>query len=519
MRQFSILSVVFAALTLAASATAAPSPGAAGVGDRLFPELGNGGYDVRNYALDLTYPTREPQQTVLGRVTIRARTTQSLSSFNLDFDGDSVSAVRVNGRSADWTISAEELVIKPKRPLRDGKRFVVRVDFTSHTKDPPADDPSTDLPEDLLPFGWFTTLDGSVVGAQPEYAHEIFPSNDHPSDKASYSFRLDVPRGVTAVANGTLIGRHSGHGRTVWTYRQRQPMASELIQLAVGSLDVINRGRSRGVKLRDVVASRVSDAVEPALALTPRQMDWLVDRLGRYPFDLYGVLVADQVFGYALETQTLSLHPALLFDPENFPLEFADQVMLHELSHQWFGDSVAPETWSDLWLNEGHATWYEFTYAEEFYGVDFEAFLRNAYEMGDIWRAEFGPVALPSQNDFDLFSPNVYDGGALVLYALRQEIGGPAFRKLERSWVQRFEGKSVGTEDFIALASKVADRDLGPFLRDWLYGTTTPRPMPGHPDWEVTPVPVPELQTPSVGQSQRRAQAIKTGHRWAGFKR
>jgi aminopeptidase N len=71
--------------------------------------------------------------------------------------------------------------------------------------------------------------------------------------------------------------------------------------------------------------------------------------------------------------------------------------MVHELAHQWYGDSVAPETWSDLWLNEGHATWYEWTYGDEFFGGDFEfvARIRGAYEQGDQWRARYGPAASP----------------------------------------------------------------------------------------------------------------------------
>jgi aminopeptidase N len=88
-------------------------------------------------------------------------------------------------------------------------------------------------------------------------------------------------------------------------------------------------------------------------------------------------------------------------------------------------------------------------------------------------------------NILDLFNPNVYQGGATVLYALRQVVGEDAFYAIERRWVRRYEGDSASTEDFIALASRVAHRDLGPFLRDWLYGSKTP-PMPGHPDWTVT---------------------------------
>ncbi len=110
------------------------------------------------------------------------------------------------------------------------------------------------------------------------------------------------------------------------------------------------------------------------------------------------------------------------------------------------------------------------------------------YAHGDEWRSDFGPVALPLNNtDAVQYSYNVYHGGALVLYALRQKIGTTAFDKLERTWLQRYAGRSASTDDFIALASSVSGQDLTVFLRDWVYGTKTPA-MPGHPDWTVNPV-------------------------------
>ena len=88
-------------------------------------------------------------------------------------------------------------------------------------------------------------------------------------------------------------------------------------------------------------------------------------------------------------------------------------------------------------------------------------------------------------NVLDLFNPNVYQGGATALYALRQVVGERTFSEIERRWVRVYEGESASTDDFIALASRVSRRNLGPFLRTWLYGSKTP-PMPGHPDWTVT---------------------------------
>ncbi len=114
--------------------------------------------------------------------------------------------------------------------------------------------------------------------------------------------------------------------------------------------------------------------------------------------------------------------------------------------------------------------------------------MKAVYAHGDQWRHDDGPVALPASGDFGtLFAFQRYHGGALVLYALRQVVGAATFQRIERAWLDRYEGRSASTDDFIALASQVSGRNLGPFLRDWVYGTKTPK-MPGHPDWTVDPV-------------------------------
>src|SRR5215210_6849940 len=482
------------AVAAQAAPPGAPSPGAPGIGDQLFPTLGNGGYDALHYDLALRYPTATPAQPVDGVVTMLARATQSLSRFNLDYAGDTVNAVTVGGAPATFSRIGEELVITPSRPIRRHKRFVTRVSFCGHTYEPAVDDP--------FPFGWFSTATGSVTAGQPDRGDDIYPVNDTPADKATYSFRLNVPSSVrTAVANGRFLGKRSQGDRTVWSYSERHPMASELIQVAVGDFEVVNRGSTAGVPLRDVVESTQAARDEDALSRTPAQMGWMVDNVGRYPFENYGILSADRLFFYALESQTLSLFPSWLFTPEDLGLElehpeqFYEPIMVHELAHMWYGDSVAPKYWTDVWLNEGHATWYEWEYTEEkgwvdvFSGRNFEQRIRQTYAIEDQLRADFGPPGAPksAEDVFDLFNQNVYDGGALVLYALRQVIGDPAFRGLERRWAQQYRDESVTTEDFIVLASKVAHRDMSGFLKDWLYSPTTPR-MPGHPDWTVDPV-------------------------------
>ncbi|MGX4689431.1 M1 family metallopeptidase [Streptomyces sp. JNUCC 63] len=460
------------------AASAPPAP--LGVGDRLFPYLGNPGYDVSSYDLSFTYPgdNSKPLRAV---TTIDAWTTKRLDRVNLDFAHGRVDSVEVDGRPAAFTTAGEDLVVTPKNPLPRSSwtRITVR-----HTSDPVAGKDHDG--------GWVRTADGLAMANQADAAHLVFPCNDHPSDKAMFTIHVTAPEGYTAVANGLPAGVARTGGTTTWSYRTQHPMATELTQVSIGRSTVLHRTGPQGLPVRDVVPTKDREALEPWLARTPGQIAWMESKVGPYPFETYGVLVASAATGFQLETQTLSLFEKKLFTDAAYPKWYVESIMVHELSHQWFGDSVSPRTWSDLWLNEGHATWYEALYAEEKANQPMEARMKAAYGASDRWREAGGPPALPKPpkpgRKIGIFRPNVYDGAALVLYALRQEIGKPAFERLERTWARSHRDGAATTADFQRLASDIAGRDLSGFFKAWLYDGRTP-PMPGHPDWKPAPPP------------------------------
>ena len=351
-----LLVATFVSLTAAPAAASGPSPGAAGLGDRLNLGIGNGGYDVQHYDLDIRYATSAPSQSIEGTATILARATQSLSRFNLDFAGASVGSVSVDGSAAAFRREGEELVITPRKPLRDGEHFLVQVKRFVAVPTVPGEDPTTQA--------FMISPDGSFTAPQPYYAHFIYPSNDHPRDKATFTFRIDAPAGATVAASGIPIGPLTFRGRSHWVFVQRQPMATELTQLTMGRWKVTSPGRRHGVLLRDLTPPATTAALVPKLALQAGHFDWLEPYLGRYPFDAYGTLAADADLGFlALETQTLTLfdHDSLL----NGPQGLWEPTMIHEFAHAWFGNSVTPWEWSDIWMSEGHVSWYEFVFAEE----------------------------------------------------------------------------------------------------------------------------------------------------------
>ncbi|MEU3984843.1 M1 family metallopeptidase [Streptomyces sp. NPDC026672] len=458
-----------------APAPAKPSPGAPGIGDPLMPLAGNGGYTVNRYTLDFDW--RAPRTPFPATATVRATATQALSRFDLDFAGNTLHTVTVDGVRARTERDGDELVVTPARPVPDGRAFTVRVTYTA---DPTQQRHRSDA---IATYGWVPTPDGTLLYAQPDGARMVFPANDHPSLRAPVTFRVTTPPGLTAVAGGRLVGKERlAGGRTRWTYDSEAPVAAQLVQLAIGRFTFVDATGPHGLPVRDAVPDALVGDTGDYRALTPAHLAWLERRLGPYPFRRYGVLVGDTDLPVALETQSLSVVPsaALLGDRVA-----AERDLVHELTHHWTGDSVAIRRWSDLWLSEGHARFYERLYTSEHGGPDLEEAMRDAYEQHDRWRHDDGAPAEPGADT--LFKVMRYDGSALVLYALRQEVGEAAFERIERTWVTRYQGRAAGTRDFMALASEVAGRDLTGFLEPWLYGPDTP-PMPGHPDWRTDPV-------------------------------
>ncbi|WP_433454361.1 M1 family metallopeptidase [Streptomyces sp. CA-142005] len=474
------------ALTVGSPALAAGTAGRTGepgpetLGDPVIPALGNDGYRVSSYHLDLAYdPTT---QRVECTATLKIRTMRALTRFSLDALGLDIRSVTVCGTAAVWEEGQEKLRITPARPLAANAVATVRVGYVA--------DPRGTLSH----TAWVPTPDGFAICPQPNSAHTVFPCNDHPSDKADFTFRITVPNGLRGVANGVLTGTESlSGGRTAYSYRSLSPIATELVQITVGDYVIKDRQGPHGLPLRDVVPSARAAALEPALALTPGLVTWLEDRLGAFPFETYGLLPcnsdAPNAFDFTgLETQTLTLYKP------NFLLQEEKKIgshMMHELVHSWFGNLVSPATWADLWLNEGHADFYGLLYRYERGWTDslglttMEARMKDTYARGDQWRHDSGPVAAP--NATNLFDSQRYLGGVLVLYAFRELVGEDVFHAVERTFLDRFRNSSASTADYIAVASEVSGQDQSGFLRDWLYGTKTPR-MPGHPDWTVTPV-------------------------------
>ncbi|WP_251091930.1 M1 family metallopeptidase [Streptomyces sp. Caat 7-52] len=441
--------VAVAALLGAAGPAAPGGTGGSGAGDPYFPLSGNGGYHVRHYGLTLRYDTGSRRLDATAELTARA--TERLTRFDLDLKGLTVTAVTVDHRAAAFRRDGQELVVTPRRALRAGQRFRVRVAY--HGTPKPVTDP------DGSADGWIPTDDGAFVAGEPQGAMTWFPVNGHPKDKASYDFTITVPQGRTAVANGVLLGRRTAHGRTTFRWRETRPMAAYLATATIGRFRVERYTTRDGIQVYNAVDAREARAAAPVLKRLPAVLEWESRLFGPYPFRAAGAIVdhAPDV-GYALETQTRPLYdsaPTL-------------DTLVHESAHQWFGDSVSLTAWKDIWLNEGFATYAEWLYAEQHGGDSaqrtFDALYARPASDG-LWAYPPGDPGSGAR----IFGTPVYARGAMALHELRRAVGDRDFFRILRAWAGGHRGGHGTTAQFVRLAEEKSGKRLDGLFRTWLY--------------------------------------------------
>ena len=439
-----------------------------GVGDPYFPTYGNGGYDVAHYDLAIRY---DPGTDVLqGTASIDARATSALPIFDLDLMGLTVHGITVDGRPARWVHGAHELTVTPARPVHAHQKFRVVVAYSG-------------VPVPTVNGGFIATHDGAAVSGQPEGAATWFPVNDHPIDKATYTFRVTVPDGLGVIANGLPAGAPSAAtpGWTTHVWQTFTPMASYLATVDIGNWDVRQRRTTSGLPVIDAVDPKwAGPQVDASLAQEPEMIDFLSSQFGRYPVESAGAIVADLPLPFALETQTRPIYPGYFF-----LLPDRDLIVVHELAHQWYGDSVSVARWQDIWLNEGFATYAEWLWSEyRHQSTPQDTFVGNYESIAA--NDPFWSVKVGDPGPADLFDDAVYVRGAMTLQAFRDTVGDAAFFAVLRTWAHDKRDGNGTTAEFVALAERISGRPLTSLFHQWLFTTTKP-PLPAAPAGAAAP--------------------------------
>lgn len=438
------------------SATPVSTQASDGIGDVYYPQLGNGGYDTLHYLIDLTVDMAN--DTIDGNVTIEARATADLPSFNLDFEGFTITDIAINGEPAAYQRDEPELIITPNNPLNEGDEFTITVMYNGR--------PGPIIPDAIsIPNGWNRYDDGVYIMNETEGAAAIYPVNNHPLDKATHTFRITVPKPYVVAANGQLQDTIDNGSSTTYVWEASNLMASYLMTLGITDYVVQTETGPNELPIRNYFPREIAEESKDAFARTNEMLTFFNEIFGPYPFEAYGVVVADTDLSFALETQTISLfgRNAATTDPEH-----VEPVVAHELAHQWFGNSVSLKQWQDIWLNEGFATYASWLWLE--HTEDSEALantVRRTYDSLEENHSTLPPPGNPPSNN--LFNANVYQRGALTLHALRLHVGDEAFFNILRAYTEQYQYSNASTDDFIAVAEEVSAQELDDLFEAWLY--------------------------------------------------
>ena len=434
------------------------SPDPEGLGDSFYPKLGNPGFDVLHYDIDLEV---EPSTNSIWAVTtITAQAEEDLDTFNLDLSGLEVLSVSVGGVDAGFSRSGSELTVEPVNLVGTGSRFEVQVAYSGSPE--PLEDPGVPFFE----VGWQQRDDVTYTVSEPSGSMTWFPSNNHPTDKATFEIGITVPEGMVAASNGLLVEETTGDGRTTFVWRTDHPMATYLAAVYIGDFERIDRGPlyEGGPLMRDYVPREASPEITEALKVADDAIRLIEDILGPYPFDAYGTIVMPFTLGFALENQTLSIHG---------PATISPGIIAHEVAHQWLGNSVSPDDWSEIWLNEGFATYLHLLFEAERFELDFNETMRGVHA-----RLSAGGVGPPKGIEVqDLFGFSVYFRGAATLHALRLHAGDDTFFRIMRAHYDRSAGADTNTAEFLSIVDEMAGPDAVDLVESWLFDESVPDPL------------------------------------------
>ncbi len=445
-----------------AAPAAADTPdtvGAPGIGDPYYPLDGNGGYDVTHYDIRLSYQPATDE--LWGTTTILATATQDLTRFDLDFLLH-VSSVRVGNAPARFVSQEDgELVVTPATRIAEGDRMLIVVTYR--------DIPSTYERDGFTPWSWTPTLTRGL--GEPHISAWWYPVNDHPRDKATYDISVAVPAGREVISNGTLVGtRPQAGGFVRWNWRSASPQGPYQTSLIVGDFDIVARTLPDGRAFVNAYETSIPNRAqaEALVDRTPEIVAFESTLFGDYPFEAMGGTVTPCCDG--LENQTRPTYGADL-------APIGPDVVVHEMAHMWFGNSVSLHDWSGIWLNEGFATYAEWLWSEHTGAATAAQRARGAYDQypadDPLWTvvvADPGP-----ENTFD---SAIYYRGAMTLQVLREAVGDVVFFDILKSWATTKKYESATTAEFTALAERKAGRDLDALFHTWLHTTGRPELLP-----------------------------------------
>ncbi|HJY86055.1 MAG TPA: M1 family metallopeptidase, partial [Candidatus Acidoferrales bacterium] len=424
-------------------------------------------YDLQHARIAIRFDLE--QRKVMGEVTHTLTALRGgVARLAFDSVGLTILSVSVNRKPAKFETTARQLLIALDHATKIGERFEIEIHYEGRPKKglyfvlPDKNYP--DRPKQVWTQG------------EAEDTRYYIPIYDYPNDRTSTEMIVTVPREWLTISNGRLVEvSDAPGGMKTWHWNQSQPHSTYLISLVAGEYET-TRETWRNIPVAYYVPRGRADRARPTFAHTLKMLDFFSDTLGvPYPWDQYAqTAVDDFVVGGMENTSATTLSTIGLQHPEvagEF-LEGFDNVVAHEIAHQWFGDLVTAKDWGNLWLNEGFATFFATLWEEQEYGADEAAYSRWRSRNTWVNSARLYPVPIVTRNFTNAteYAGNVYTKASWVLQMLRGQLGDPAFFRALHHYLESNRGQNVVSADLAKAIEEATATNVDRFFDQWIYG-------------------------------------------------
>ncbi len=426
-------------------------------------------YDVIHYRIEVGFD--HDRGMVSGSATIEISPLKDyFNSFDLDARKFTVNSVRLNGdKSIEYNVSDDKITVILPRDFSRGEAFKVTVDYKANPVSGmyffSPDKKMKDRPKQIWTQG------------EGQDNHYWFPCYDYPNDKATFEVIAEVDGGQIAVSNGKLVSRDEKGKKVVYHYKMDKPMSSYLIDLVVGDYKMYEQSWN-GIPLQYFVYPEHSE--EDALrsfGRTPVMMQFFSDYTGfEYPYSKYAqILITEFMFG-GMENTTATTITDRTMHTERAHLDFSsDGLVAHELAHQWFGDMITCREWSEIWVNEGFATYFDHLFNEFYNGKDQFGYDFYEIQKGVIDLELKKPQYLTGKAPWRI----AYTKGASVLHMTRNLLGENRFRAAINEFLTQYAYKNAESHDMRRVMEDASGVNLYEFFDQWVFDG-------GIPEFDVT---------------------------------
>ena len=435
------------------------------------PYARNRNYDLQHSKIILRFDV--DQKKVIGEV-IHTLTTLREDTSKIDFDsvGLTIQSVTVNKAPAKFETTADKLVI-PVASGKVGDKFEIDIRYEGKpTKGLYFILPDKDYPKRPTQI-WSQ--------GESEDTRYYLPTYDYPNDRLTTETVLTVPASWLTVSNGKLIGvANAANNMKTWTWRESVPSSTYLTTVVAGEFDEV-KDNLRNLAVTYYAPKGRGDRLPINYSRTPAMIELFNKKYGvDYPWEKYAQVMVDDFVAGGMENSSATTNTSSSLVNPKLAAEYAtgqDDLISHELTHQWFGDYVTCKNWGNIWLNEGFATFGEIVWTENHFPKDQSEYQRwtDARHWFALTNLYAKPMVRYDFDDSSEFDGNAYTKGGWVLYMLRHQLGEPAFNRALKHYLEVNHGKNVVTADFVKAVEETTNSDVDQFFNQWVYGAGAPK--------------------------------------------